>query len=156
MKNVDGNFVAYRLNIKKTLQNIDSKSLKFFETGHKSDQEGIEQRINPDELITKFGDIVIARKDIGTSYNLAVVVDDAEQNVTHVTRGDDLFDVTPIQVLLQNILSIPTPVYNHHKLILDDLGNRMAKRSYSNSIVSLKERGITPAQIFDLLSVKVN
>ena len=111
-----------------------------------------QRRVDPEELLTNFGDIVIARKDIGTSYNLAVVVDDAMQGITHVTRGEDLFEITPIQILLQNLLDIQTPIYHHHKLILDSFGNRLAKRSYSESLLSLREKGMDQIQIFEQIS----
>lgn len=92
------------------------------------------------------GDVVIARKDIGVSYHLAVVIDDAAQSVTHVTRGEDLFASTHVHVLLQKMLDLPQPQYWHHPLVCDEQGKRLAKRDQSMSLRHLREQGLTPAQ----------
>ncbi len=94
-----------------------------------------------------FGDIVIARKDMPTSYHLAVVVDDAHQHVTLVTRGEDLQPATHIQRLLQALLALPEPAYAHHPLILDDSGKKFSKRDGAVTLQSLREQGMTPADI---------
>lgn len=86
------------------------------------------------------GDVILARKDIGTSYHLAVVVDDAAQQITHVTRGEDLLPSTHVHRLLQKLLGLPEPIYLHHRLITDDSGHRLAKRHDSLSIQSFRER----------------
>lgn len=88
------------------------------------------------------GDVVIARKDIGVSYHLAVVVDDAEQEVSIVTRGEDLFLSTHIHVILQNLLDLPQPEYRHHVLVCDDDGRRLAKRHDSLSLRQMRESGL--------------
>lgn len=88
------------------------------------------------------GDVVIARKDAGTSYHIAVVVDDAEQGVTTVVRGQDLFAATHIHRLLQALLSLPTPNYHHHALILDGAGERLAKRRNSPTLADLRASGL--------------
>jgi glutamyl-Q tRNA(Asp) synthetase len=88
------------------------------------------------------GDVVIARKDIGVSYHLAVVVDDAEQEVRIVTRGEDLFLSTHIHVMLQNLLDLPQPQYQHHVLVCDDEGRRLAKRHDSLSLRQMRESGL--------------
>jgi glutamyl-Q tRNA(Asp) synthetase len=93
------------------------------------------------------GDVVLARKDIGTAYHLAVVVDDAFQHITHVTRGEDLLASTHVHRLLQNLLDLPEPVYLHHELVLDEQGKRLAKRHDALSIAALRESGLTPAQV---------
>jgi glutamyl-Q tRNA(Asp) synthetase len=93
------------------------------------------------------GDVVLARKDIGTSYHLAVVVDDAFQGVTHVTRGEDLLPSTHIHRVLQALLGLPEPRYLHHRLVLDDQGIRLAKRCDSLSIRSLREAGHSPEEL---------
>ncbi|MCW1916681.1 tRNA glutamyl-Q(34) synthetase GluQRS [Luteolibacter sp. GHJ8] len=93
------------------------------------------------------GDTILARKDIGTSYHLAVVVDDAFQQVSHVTRGEDLLSSTHIHRILQSLLGFPEPVYLHHELIKDEAGVRLAKRADSLSIRRLRESGMTPAEI---------
>ncbi len=92
-------------------------------------------------------DIVLARRDIGTSYHLAVVVDDAAQRVTHVTRGQDLEDSTKIHVLLQNLLGLPTPIYHHHRLIRDENGKRLAKRDDARALAKYRAEGVTPEDI---------
>ncbi len=99
-------------------------------------------------------DIVLARKDIGTSYHLAVVVDDGAQHITHITRGADLEEQTPIHVLLQNLLGLPTPIYHHHKLIQDETGKRLAKRAPKMEIRALRKRGFTADKLYELLFYK--
>ena len=94
-----------------------------------------------------FGDVVLARKDIPTSYHLAVTVDDAWQGVTLVVRGEDLFAATHIHRLLQAILGLPAPAYVHHPLLLDADGKRFAKRDRSLTIRSLRERGLSPVEV---------
>lgn len=94
-----------------------------------------------------FGDIVIARKDLPTSYHLAVVVDDAHQQVSLVTRGEDLLSATHIQRLLQTLLKLPEPAYAHHSLVLDTEGKKFSKRDGAVSLQSLREAGETPADI---------
>ena len=99
--------------------------------------------VNPELL----GDVVLARKDIGTAYHLAVVVDDAFQEITHVTRGEDLLSSTHVHRLLQCLLELPEPLYLHHPLMLDEHGKRLAKRNDSLSIATLREQGMLPAQV---------
>ena len=94
-----------------------------------------------------FGDVVLARKEMPTSYHLAVVVDDALQGVTLVTRGEDLFSATHIQRLLQALLGLPTPAYAHHCLILDATGRNFSKRDAAATLRSLREQGVTPGDI---------
>lgn len=94
-----------------------------------------------------WGDVVVARKDIGVSYHIAVVTDDALQGVTHVTRGHDLFPATAIHRLLQVLLGLPEPVYMHHGLIRDDTGRRLSKTARDQSIASLREAGVTAQDI---------
>lgn len=99
------------------------------------------------------GDVVLARKDIGTAYHLAVVVDDAFQKITHVTRGEDLLNSTHVHRLLQILLDLPEPVYLHHELVRDEKGNRLAKRNDALSIASLRESGMTPEEVRSLIPV---
>ncbi|MEK7953776.1 tRNA glutamyl-Q(34) synthetase GluQRS [Luteolibacter soli] len=96
---------------------------------------------------TLLGDVVLARKDIGTSYHLAVVVDDSFQQVTHVTRGEDLLPSTHVHRILQTLLGFPEPVYLHHALVVDENGVRLAKRHDSLSIRSLREAKLTPPDL---------
>lgn len=93
------------------------------------------------------GDVVLARKDIPTSYHLSVTVDDALQGVTLVTRGRDLFHATHLHRLLQAMLGLPTPGYHHHGLLTNDRGERLAKRDKSVSLRALRESGRTPAEV---------
>ena len=93
------------------------------------------------------GDIVLSRRDMGTSYHLSVVLDDAAQGVTHVTRGEDLFEATRIHVLLQRLLHLPTPIYHHHRLIRDDRGKRLAKRDDARALAKYRAEGASPADI---------
>lgn len=94
-----------------------------------------------------FGDIVVARRDIGTSYHVAVVVDDGLQGVTLVTRGADLFAATHIQRILQTVLDIEPPDYHHHPLVLDEAGRRLAKRAPGVTLRDLRAAGATPGAI---------
>ncbi|WP_120497806.1 tRNA glutamyl-Q(34) synthetase GluQRS [Kiloniella sp. EL199] len=94
-----------------------------------------------------FGDIVLARKDIHTSYHLSVTVDDALQNISCITRGTDLFEATHIHRLLQALLKLPVPTWHHHDLIHDDKGNRLAKRHNALAIRELREQGKNPDDI---------
>jgi glutamyl-Q tRNA(Asp) synthetase len=93
------------------------------------------------------GDVILARKDLGVAYHLAVVVDDAQAGVTHVIRGEDLREACHIQRLLQALLGLPTPFYRHHRLILRPDGKRLAKRDTGETLRSLREAGVTPAEI---------
>ena len=99
------------------------------------------------DFIDGVGDVVLARRGMGTSYHLSVVVDDAAQGITLVTRGKDLFDSTYIHVLLQKLLDLPTPAYHHHRLIRDDAGKRLAKRDDARAIASYREAGMSPAEL---------
>lgn len=95
-----------------------------------------------------FGDVVLARKETPASYHLAVVVDDALQGITLVTRGEDLLPATHLHRLLQALLNLPVPEWQHHGLITDETGKRLAKRDDARSLRSLREAGWTPQQVF--------
>lgn len=99
------------------------------------------------EIAREIGDFVVARRGMGTSYHLSVVVDDAAQGITHVVRGQDLFEATRIHVLLQGLLGLPTPVYHHHRLIRDEAGKRLAKRDDAKAISLFRKEGYTPQDI---------
>lgn len=98
------------------------------------------------------GDVVLSRKDIGTAYHLAVVVDDAYQEITHVTRGEDLLPATHVQRLLQVLLELPEPVYLHHPLVRDEQGRRLAKRHDALAIATLRQAGLTAASVLARLA----
>ncbi len=95
----------------------------------------------------RFGDVVLARKDIAASYHLCVTLDDASQGVTLVTRGEDLMASTDIHVVLQKLLGLPTPAYHHHPLLLDEQGKRFAKRDKAVTICALRGAGMTPEEV---------
>ncbi|MGX1744441.1 tRNA glutamyl-Q(34) synthetase GluQRS [Bosea sp. NPDC055353] len=99
----------------------------------------------------RWGDVVLARKDVPTSYHLAVTVDDALQGVTHVVRGRDLEAATDIHVLLQHLLGLPTPLYHFHRLLLDDDGQKLAKSRASQSLAALRIDGVTAMGIRERL-----
>lgn len=109
--------------------------------------------ILPEVFIAEIGDIVLARRDMGTSYHLSVVLDDATQSITDVVRGEDLFEATKIHVVLQKLLGLPTPAYHHHKLIRDENGKRLAKRDDARAISKYREEGYTPSDIRKLLNL---
>lgn len=96
---------------------------------------------------SSLGDVVLARKDTPTSYHLAVVVDDAAQGITLVTRGEDLFSATPLHRLLQALLQLPVPQWKHHRLITDEQGRRLAKRDQARALRTLREEGMTADEV---------
>ncbi len=96
-------------------------------------------RVVADSL--SLGDVVLARKDAGTSYHLAVTVDDAAQGVTDVVRGMDLFHATHVHRLLQALLGLPTPRYHHHPLLVGEDGKRLAKRDGAPTLAAMREQG---------------
>jgi glutamyl-Q tRNA(Asp) synthetase len=91
------------------------------------------------------GDVVLARKDVGVAYHLAVVVDDALQAVSHVIRGQDLFEAAHVQRLLQALLALPAPVYRHHRLLAGPDGRRFAKRDRAETLRELRGSGMSPS-----------
>lgn len=98
-----------------------------------------------------WGDVVLARKDIGTSYHLAVTIDDAAQGITHVVRGQDLFEATHIHVLLQRLLDLSTPVYRHHRLLILADGRKLSKRDGAAGLREIAGAGNGPGVLFDML-----
>ncbi len=97
------------------------------------------------------GDVVLARKDIATSYHLSVTHDDAAQGITHVFRGRDLFESTFMHVLLQALMGWPTPLYHHHRLICDDRGQRLATRNDAVSLAAMRAAGVSAAAVRERL-----
>jgi glutamyl-Q tRNA(Asp) synthetase len=93
------------------------------------------------------GDVVLTRKDTPASYHLAVVVDDAEQGVTLVTRGEDLLPSTHLHRVLQELLHLPVPLWKHHRLIADENGKRLAKRDEARSLHTLRAQGWTADRV---------
>ena len=134
---------ALRLDVGAAVRRLPA--LTFHEDG-----EGLQRgEIVVDPLL--FGDVVLARKDTPASYHLAVVLDDAFQDVTLVTRGEDLFTATHIQRVLQTLLDLPATSYAHHRLILDANGRKFSKRDQSVTLRALREAGRQPSDIFALL-----
>lgn len=148
----EGQSYAWRLDMDKALtraEEIHGGALTFreLEEGPQG-QHGLIP-VKPEQ----FGDVIIARKDVPTSYHLAVTVDDALQGVTHVTRGQDLFHATFIQRILQVLLGLPEPLYFHHPLIRDEDGRRLSKRAKDQGICELRLSGKSPDDIRRLIGL---
>lgn len=135
---------ALRLNMSRALDQL-SAPLTFVETG--AGPGGESGNITPENMPHLVGDVALARPGMGASYHLSIVIDDADQDITHVIRGQDLFAATQIHVLLQRLLGLPTPIYHHHRLIRDDTGKRLAKRDDARSLATYRDAGKTPSDI---------
>jgi glutamyl-Q tRNA(Asp) synthetase len=136
---------ALRLNMARALAVLPAPLPGFIETGERHRGP---HRLDPDRMQRETGDAVLGRKETDTvSYVLAAVIDDAHQSITHVIRGEDLFATTFLQVLLQALLSLPVPVYHHHRLIRDDAGKRLAKRDDARAIARYRADGRNPGDI---------
>lgn len=137
-----GEAFSWRLSITACRDYLGARfdQLSFLETGLGPDGETGEVQARPETL----GDVILGRKDVGTSYHLACTQDDALQGVTHVIRGVDLFFATHLHRLLQELMGWPVPVYRHHPLMLDESGKRFAKRDQSLTLRALREAGETP------------
>jgi glutamyl-Q tRNA(Asp) synthetase len=138
---------AVRLDMAKAMEMLGE--IRFTETGL---QPG-EHRRDAAAMVETVGDVVLARRDIGTSYHLAVVVDDAAQGITEVTRGEDLSEATAVHVVLQRLLSLPVPAYHHHRLIRDDQGRRLAKRDDARALAKYRAEGATPQDVRRLIGL---
>jgi len=136
---------ALRLDMQDALASIGEAELCFTETGSETGKENI--RFSSRELVAGVGDIVLSRKDFPGSYHLSVVLDDAAQDITHVIRGQDLFEATRIHIVLQKLLGLKTPIYHHHRLIRDENGKRLAKRDDARAIATYRAEGKTPDDI---------
>ncbi len=123
--------------------------LTFEETG----EDAGTRTTNAAKIGIDTGDFVVSRKHMFTSYHLSVVVDDADQKISHVVRGADIREATPIHVLLQKLLKLPTPTYHHHKLIRDETGKRLAKRDDARAISKYRAEGATPNDIRRLVDL---
>jgi len=136
---------ALRLDLAAALASLKDKDLSFAETGPK--QPGL-HCVDPTVALAEIGDIIVNRKgeDI-VAYFLASAFDDADQGITHVIRGEDLFAFTPIQVILQHLFGLPTPIYHHHILIRDGIGKRLAKRDDARALAKFRAEGATPDEI---------
>jgi glutamyl-Q tRNA(Asp) synthetase len=140
-----GETPALRLNMTAALEamraKLGGKPLTFTEVA----VDGSEEIVAADPA--RWGDAVIIRKDVPASYHLAVVVDDARQGITHVTRGRDLYEATSLHRLLQTLLDLPEPVYSHHNLIRWQDGRKLSKSNGDMGIRSLREEGASAADI---------
>jgi glutamyl-Q tRNA(Asp) synthetase len=139
----EGRPFAWRLSLDRAREALGERQwdgLAFIEEGEGPAGETARIEVGPEAA----GDVVVARKDAGTAYHLAVTHDDALQDVTHVIRGHDLFEATRIQVLIQTLMDWPTPVYRHHRLLLGPDGRRYAKRDGSVTLAELRSGGMTP------------
>jgi glutamyl-Q tRNA(Asp) synthetase len=108
---------------------------------------------NTSHYIDNIGDVVLSRRDSATAYHLAVVVDDAAQKITHVLRGADLLNATPIHTLLQYLLGYQKPRYHHHALVRDDKGKRLAKRDDAKAIAKFRREGASPNDIRQMVGL---
>lgn len=99
----------------------------------------------------RWGDVVIVRKDVPASYHLAVVADDADQGISHVTRGRDLEAATDLHRLLQILLGLPAPLYHHHRLLLDDAGAKFSKRDGAVSLRTLRDQGLSQEAVLEMV-----
>lgn len=136
---------ALRLDLAAALAHLNRSELSFLETGR---THAGSHRVDPADALARIGDVVLSRKgeDI-VAYFLASALDDADQGISHVIRGEDMFDFTPIQVILQKLFGLPTPVYHHHRLIRDETGKRLAKRDDARSLARFRAEGATPGGI---------
>lgn len=132
---------ALRLDMKRAMEGIDY--VEFVETGMAHGMH----HVTRGEMIETVGDVVLARRDMAASYHLSIALDDADQGITHVVRGEDLIEATKIHVVLQRLLGLPTPTYHHHRLIRDDAGKRLAKRDDARAIATYRAEGKTPQDI---------
>jgi glutamyl-Q tRNA(Asp) synthetase len=132
----EGQPFAWRLSLEAASRHLGGFHLTFTEDGEARPADP-----------TAAGDIVLARKDVGVAYHLAVVVDDALQGVTHVIRGQDLYEATPVQRLLQTLLELPAPTYRHHPLLVGPDGKRYAKRDHAQTLREIRGSGVTAEQL---------
>lgn len=136
---------ALRLDMEKALART-GRDLSYIRV----DPDGREEHVAADP--SRWGDAIIVRKEIPTSYHLSVVHDDALQGVTHVVRGADLEAATDLHVLLQRLLGYPTPRYHHHGLIRDETGEKLAKRRVSTPLSELRAEGVTAEEVRGMVS----
>ncbi|WP_423206798.1 tRNA glutamyl-Q(34) synthetase GluQRS [Paracoccus yeei] len=141
---------AIRLNAAAALAHLNLGEIAFED---ENIAPGIPHRLSAADFVAGVGDVVLARRGMGTSYHLSVVVDDAAQGITLVTRGKDLLDSTHIHVLLQRLLDLPVPRYHHHRLIRDAAGKRLAKRDDARALRLYRAEGATPADIRRMLGL---
>jgi len=136
---------ALRLNLAAALDRLATADLGFTETGP---AHAGHHRVDQPRALDQIGDVVLCRKgEEIVAYFLASTFDDADQGITHVIRGEDLHDFTSVQVILQHLFGLPTPIYHHHRLIRDELGKRLAKRDDARALAKYRAEGATPAEV---------
>lgn len=136
-----GRAFAWRLSLdraREALGDVAWQALAFVEEGLGPNGERGLIEVRPETA----GDVILARKDVGAAYHVAVTHDDALQGVTHIVRGEDLFEATHVQVLIQTLMGWPTPVYRHHRLLVGPDGRRYAKRDRSVTLAELRAGGL--------------
>jgi len=136
---------AWRLSIAQARARLGEEfdALSFQEEGEGAAGEHGVLPARADQL----GDVILARKDVGVAYHLAVVVDDALQGITHVIRGEDLREAAGVQRLLQALLELPEPVYRHHRLLVGSDGRRYAKRDRAETLREIRASGASPSSL---------
>ena len=141
-----GEAANWRLSLSRCRDHLaaDWDQLGFEETGKGPNGEAGWISARPEWL----GDVILARKDTPTSYHLSACHDDAEQGITHIIRGADVFHSTHIHVLLQALFSWPVPVYRHHGLVMGADGCKLSKSDHAKSLRALRQEGLKPSQIF--------
>lgn len=132
---------AIRLDIARALPDLD---IAFEETGQ---AHAGRHRVTTDHLVNRVGDPVLARPQMGASYHLSVVIDDAAQAITHVIRGEDLFEASYLHAALHHLRGTDIPVFHHHRLIRDETGKRLAKRDDARAIATYRADGLVPGDI---------
>ena len=137
---VNPNF-SLRLDMERVWDYIKVPYLSFFEAEKILPGTPVQQFITRDIAISSIGDVVLARMDIGTSYHLSVVIDDADTGINNVVRGEDLYEATQLHTILNALFSFPNPTFHHHRLIMDSKGKRLAKRNNSEALSKLRKEG---------------
>lgn len=145
--------MALRLDMEAAIAALPKPLDGFAETGPQGTGPGCRVPVTAASLVSNVGDIALSRKDFLGSYHLSVVLDDAAQDITHVIRGEDLYDATQIHVLLQALMELETPIYLHHRLIRDENGRRLAKRDDARAIATYRAEGLTPQDIRDRIGL---
>ena len=144
---------SIRLDLKKSLQYVKDQELTFIETG-----SGTENKVNSkialmNAVENNKPDPIIARKDIGVSYHIAVTYDDHYQKITHVVRGYDLYESTHLHVLIQKLSNWRTPKYHHHPVLNNEYGDKLSKRGLDTTIRSLRSNGLSAQQVLDMATL---
>ena len=135
-----GEKASYRLDMDRALR-VGGYGLTWNE--YREGAEAAEEDATPNV----WGDAVLARKDIATSYHIAVVVDDAAQGVTDVVRGEDLFAATSLHRMLQDLLDLPAPSYHHHTLLRDGAGQKLSKSLRAKSLRAYRQEGVSADEV---------